>query len=181
MIAPCRMIARGSGASFASAKCVAVVVHKIALQQATEVPLVEDDHVVQTFPPHRSDQPLDESSLPGTPRGSDDFAYSEHLNTKAKAAAIDRATIGDQITLRVPLRERFDDLLRRPFGGRMFGDPEVKDLSPLGLDDKKDEQNPQTNRRHGEEINGDDIANVIPEEGLPGLRWWPPDRPQQAG
>ena len=117
MIAPCRMIARGSGASFASAKCVAVVVHKIALQ----------------------------------------------------------------LTLRVPLRERFDDLLRRPFGGRMFGDPEVKDLSPLVLDNKKDEQNSQTNRRHGEEINGDDIANVIPEEGLPGLRWWPPDRPQQAG
>ena len=70
---------------------------------------------------------------------------------------------------------------RGPFRGRMFGDPETKDLSPLVLDDKKDEQNPQTNRRHGEEINGDDIANVIPEEGLPGLRWWPPDRPQQAG
>jgi len=53
------------------------------------------------------------------------------LNTRAKAAAIDRVTIADQIALRVPLKERFDDLLRRPFGGRMFGDPEVKDLSPL--------------------------------------------------
>jgi hypothetical protein len=155
-------------------------VGQIALQQTTEVPLTDDNHVVQTFTPNRPDQPLYERVLPWTPGRGHDFGYSEHLDARPKIATIDWVTISDQITLRVPLRERFDDLLWRPFGGRMFGDPEVKDPPPFVLDDKKDEQDPQTNRWHGEEINRNNVTDVILEECLPALRWRPFDSPQDA-
>lgn len=62
----------------------------------------------------------------------------------------------------------------------MFGDPEVKDLSPLMFDHKEHEQYPQADRWHGKEVNGDDLPDVILEEGLPGLRRRPLDGPQDA-
>jgi hypothetical protein len=42
-------------------------------------------------------------------------------------------TIANQIPLSIAIGERLDDLLRCPFGGRMFRDSEVKHLSALVL------------------------------------------------
>ena len=108
--------------------------------------------------------------------------WSKHSrrNSRAKFVAIDRVTITDQIMLSVPFRESFDDLLSRPFGGRTLGDPEVKNLPPRMLDHKEHEQHPQIDRWHGEEVNGDNLPDVILEEGLPGLQRRPLDGPQDA-
>ncbi len=45
-----------------------MIVAQVLLEHTLEVPLIEDDHVIQAFPPDRSDHPLDVRILPGGTR-----------------------------------------------------------------------------------------------------------------
>ena len=49
-----------------------VVVAQVLPEHTPQMPLVEDDHMVETFSPDRPDHPLDIWVLPGRPRGSKD-------------------------------------------------------------------------------------------------------------
>ena len=42
-----------------------VVVAEVLLERAPEMPLIEDDRMIETFPPDRADQSLDVGILPG--------------------------------------------------------------------------------------------------------------------
>jgi hypothetical protein len=64
--------------------------------------------------------------------------------------------------LGITFRKGFHDLLTRPFCRRRFRDAEVKNSPPPMLDHEEHEQDAQSNRRNGEEINRDDLAQVIP-------------------
>ena len=62
----------------------------------------------------------------------------------------------------------------------MFGDAKMKNPSALMLDHEEHEQYPQPDRRHREEIDGNDFSEMISQKGLPGLRRWPPDGLQDS-
>ena len=72
-------------------------------------------------------------------------------------------------------------MLRRPLCRGMFGDAEVKNSSPLMFHDEKYKQYPQADRRYGKEVNRNDFAEMIPQEGSPRLRWRSLDRSQETG
>ena len=82
--------------------------------------------------------------------------------------------------LGIAFRKSFNDLLPRPFGSWMFSDSEMKDLATLVFDHEKHEQHTQSDRWHREKVNRDYFPDVILQECLPGLRWWPLDGPQNA-
>src|SRR5215472_379458 len=151
----------------------AVIVSKVTLQQTTQVPWTENHHMIQTLLPNRGDQPLSIGVLPRTPGCGDDFPGVQRLDATAKLMTVDRITIAEQIAPGIAFRERFDDLLTGPFGGRMCGDAKGKHPSPLMLDHQEHEQD--CNRMVGtvKKSNRDDLAHVILQEGLPGLRRWP--------
>src|ERR1039458_5247452 len=77
-------------------------------------------------------------------------------------------------------RKRLGHLLSRPLCRRMFSDAKVKNSSALMLDDEEDKQYPQANRRHGEEIDGNDLPYVVLQECPPGLRRTPLNRLQHS-
>ena len=54
----------------------------------------------------------------------------------------------------------------------MFGDVEVDDAPAMVGEHDEDEQHAQARGGHGEEIDGDQIADMVGEEGPPGLRGW---------
>jgi hypothetical protein len=56
----------------------------------------------------------------------DDLFDPQRLNSATKLVAIDSVTVADQIWFGVPFGEGFDQLLRGPFGARMFRDSEMK-------------------------------------------------------
>ena len=114
--------------------------------------LTQNHDVIQAFPSNRTDQPFHECILPGTSGGCEDLLYSERVNATAKLVAVDGVTVANQIMLGITFCEGFYDLLRRPFGGRMFGDTEVKDSAALVFDHEENKQYLQADRRHGEEI-----------------------------
>jgi hypothetical protein len=158
----------------------AVIVGKVVLQHASEVPLAEDHHMIEVFPANRSDPPLGITVLPRTPGCRYDFFDPPGMDAIAKLVTIDRVTITDQIMLGITFGKGFHDLLTRSFCRRMFRDAKVKDLSTLGFDHKEHEQPTQSNRGYSEEVNRDDLANMILHKGLPGLRRWSLNGPQDA-
>ena len=48
-----------------------------------------------------------------------------------------------------------------PRGARAVGDVEVDDLASLVAQNDKDEEHPKSCRRHGEEVGGDEIREVV--------------------
>ena len=52
-----------------------VVVGEIPTQQASEVPFVQHDDVIEAFPSNRADDALGEGILPGRPRGDEDLGH----------------------------------------------------------------------------------------------------------
>jgi hypothetical protein len=63
--------------------------------------------------------------------------------------------------------ERLAELLRRPCGGRMRSDGQMRQATPVQRQDDQYEQQAVSHRLHDEEIGGHDLGAVIREEGPP--------------
>src|SRR5712691_6256737 len=70
-------------------------------------------------------------------------------------------------------RKVFAKLLGHPRRRRMGGDRHVPDASPIVGEEYQDEQEAVGRGRDHEEIGRDDLADVIPQERAPALRWRP--------
>ena len=96
------------------------------------MPLVEDDYVVQAFPPDGPDHPFHKRILPRRPWGSDDLLDAHGQNASTKHAAVYAVAIPDHVAwCRVP-REGFADLLCHPRRGRVCRHTEMYD-PPTGM------------------------------------------------
>src|SRR5262249_61433958 len=86
-----------------------------------------------------------------------------------KIVSIDRIPVSQQEAWSRVFRKRLDHLLRRPGGGWMFSDVEMKDLTSLVQ--KNDEAVKLTEGRGGDskEIDADDLPSMIGEESFPRL------------
>ena len=73
----------------------------------------------------------------------------------------DRIAIMQEIPGRLVRRERVAKLLCSPGRGRMVRDGHVHDPSAVVREDDEHEQQPERDRRHDEEVGGDDLARVI--------------------
>src|SRR5262249_52781566 len=82
----------------------------------------------------------DVGSLPGRPRGSQDFFDVHDFNLLAELASINAISIPQQIFRCAVERKRFDDLLCCPFCSGMSHDVEVDDTSAIVPDNDEDEQ-----------------------------------------
>ncbi|WP_145063782.1 hypothetical protein [Adhaeretor mobilis] len=52
---------------------MSIVTSKILSQHSLEMRFAEHDHMIETFPPHRANQPLDLGILPGRAKRRADF------------------------------------------------------------------------------------------------------------
>ena len=157
-----------------------MIVRQIIPQHFVKVSLIENHNMVQTLTSNRANQPFGQCVLPRTPRRSDDVIDPQRLYPVPELVAIDSVTVADQVCFGVPFGEGFDHLLCGPFGTRVFRDPEMKHLPPLMLQHDKNEQNPQADSRHGEEVDSDDFPEVVLQESLPSLGRRSFDGPQNT-
>jgi hypothetical protein len=134
------------------------------------VSFVEDKNVVETLAADRADQALGERILPGAVWRREDFLDLHSLHAVAELLAIDLVTVAQEVGRRGVVRERGDELLGGPAGGGVLGDVEVDDPPAMVGQHDEDEQDAQERGGQGEEIDGDQIADVVREEGPPGLR-----------
>ncbi len=142
-----------------SARCV--VVTEVGAENPPQMALTENDDVIQAFSPDRSDDPFDVRILPRRMWGAQDFVDAHAVYALPEGIAVDPIAVAQQVARRGVPRKRFDNLLRRPRGRRVFGNVEMNNAATMVREHDEDEEN--TERRSGdrEEINGHQVLHVI--------------------
>src|SRR5438309_10027850 len=131
----------------------------------------QNEDMVQTLPPGRTDEPLREGVLPWTERRGQHFTDSHALNALPKWVTVDAIAIAEEIGRRGVVREGVDELLGGPGGSGMLGDVEMEDAPALVGEHDEDEQDAEPRGGHAEEIDRDQVTAVIGQERSPSLRW----------
>ena len=134
-----------------------------------EMALTEDDDVVETLPPYGSHEAFSIRILPRRSRCGEDFVDTETVDPTAELVAEDAVAIAEQVLGRGVFGERLDDLLGGPGSAGALGDAEVKNATSVVSQDKEDIQNPKRRGGYREEIDRCQRADVVVEEGAPGL------------
>lgn len=145
-----------------------VVVDEITLQVAAERAFVPDDHVVEAFPADRADDPFDERTLPGRPRGSEDLLGFQASYRVAERLAVDAVPIAIEETRGFVERPRLTELLDGPVGGRVRGDVDVNDPSTIVGQDDEHEERAESYGGDGEEVDGRELGDSASSQRNPG-------------
>jgi len=72
-----------------------VVVGEVPAQQASEMPFVEDDDVIEAFPSNRPDDALGEGILPGRSWGDEDLTNPHAVHPPCEHVAVDGVPIAE--------------------------------------------------------------------------------------
>jgi hypothetical protein len=147
-----------------------MVIDEVMGQDSAQVSFTQDENMVEALAPDRADQAFRERILPGAVRRREDFADAHALHAAPELLAIDLVTVAEEIGGGRVVRERGDDLVRGPDSGRVLGDVEVDDPPAMVGKHDEDEQDAPARGGHGEEIDGDQVPDMVGEEGPPGLR-----------
>jgi hypothetical protein len=158
-----------------------IIVGEVRGQDASQMPLTENDDMLQALASHRADEPLDKRVLPGAVRRREDFSDPHPLHSLPKLLAVDGVAIAQEIGRRGVVREGVDDLLRGPGGGGVLGHIEVDDTPAIVGEHDQDEEDAQACRGHCEEVEVDEVSDVIGEERSPSLRGRAGPRREQPG
>jgi len=148
-----------------------VIVREVASQDAAQVPFAKDEDKIQTLAPDRADEPLREGVLPGAGGRRQNLTDPHAPHSLPERVAVDRVAIAEEIGRGGVVREGIDDLLGGPGSGGMLGDVEVEDATAMVGEHDEDEEDAQVRGWHREEIDRDQVADMVGQEGSPGLRW----------
>src|SRR5262245_12771816 len=94
-----------------------VIVREVRGEDASQVPLAENDDMVQALAPHRTDEALRKGIRPRATRGGEEFLDPHTLYALPKRVPVDAVTIVQQIGGCGVVREGVHDLLGGPVGG----------------------------------------------------------------
>jgi hypothetical protein len=95
---------------------------------------------------------------------------SHALHAVPKWLTVDLVAVAEEIGRRGLVRKGVHDLLSGPVGGGVLGQVEVDDAPAVVGEDDEDEEDAEASGGHGEEVDGDQVAEVVGEERPPGLR-----------
>ena len=147
-----------------------MVIVEIGIQNPLQVDLVQHDQVVEAFPANRSDDPLDVRILPGRLGRDRDFVDAQPLDAFAEVVAVDAVAVSDHVSRGFVEGEGLDDLLSRPPGRGIRGDVEVDHAATIVAEDDKAVEHAERGRRHGEEVDGDQVGDMVLQKRPPSLR-----------
>ena len=148
--------------------CVMVVV-EVSSKDSQQVPFIENNEMTKALASNRSDDSLDVRRLPGRTVRNHHLLGAHVCDSASEELTVDRVTIADQLARRFVVRERFDDLLSRPFCARVSRYVEMNNHATVMAENNEGEQDAKRCGRNGEEVDGGDITNMIVEESMPGL------------
>src|SRR6266850_460907 len=143
-----------------------VVIACVRLQNLTQMHLAQDNDVVHTLTPDRSDQPFGEAVLPR--RGRCNWLVSDTHGTQSARdeSAVDSISISDHIARSAIPRKSLGDLTCNPLRRRVGCDADPDEISAIK---PYDDEAIAANGRHHEQIHGGDVRRVVSQEGPPFL------------
>ena len=135
--------------------------------------LAQDNDVVHTLAPDRSDQPFGKSILPRRGWCGGLVPNAHGAQSARHDAAIDPIPIADEIARSLIPRKCLRDLTGDPFGRRICRDVDPDELSAVEPDDDKGIEQVETDSWNNEQVHGGNIRRVVTPEGPPSLAGWP--------
>src|SRR6202051_2868835 len=136
--------------------------------------LAQDNDVVHTLTPDRSDQPFGKAVLPRRGRCGRLVPDAHGTRSARDAAAIDPVAIADQVARGLIPRKCLRDLTCNPFGRRMCCDVDPDEVSAAEPDDDAGIEQVETESWNNEQVHGGNVRRVVTQEGPPSLAGRPP-------
>src|SRR6267143_3517804 len=136
--------------------------------------LAQDNDVVHTVTPDRSDQPFGEAILPRRGRCGRLVPDAHGAHSARDDAAIDPVAIADEVVRSLIPRKRLRYLTCNPFGRRICCDVDPDEVSAVEPDDDEGIEQVETDRWNNEQVHGGNVRRVVTQEGSPSLAGWPP-------
>jgi hypothetical protein len=140
-----------------------MVIGEVAAQDAAQVSLSEDEHVIQRLASDRPDQALSERVLPRAVWRRDDFVDPHALHAMPRWLTVDVVAVVEEVGRRGLVREGVHDLLGGPVGGGVLGHVEVDDTPAVMGEHDEDEEDTQAGGGYCEEIDRDQVLDVVVE------------------
>src|SRR5437868_1136999 len=146
-----------------------VVVACVRLQYLAQMHLAQDNDVVHTFTPDRSDQPFGKAILPRRGRCGRLVPDAHGAQSACDDAAIDPVAIADEVVRGLIPRKRLRDLTCNPFGRGICCDVDPDEVSAIEPDDDEGIEQVETDRWNNEQVHGGNVRRVVTQEGPPSL------------
>src|SRR6266513_4687588 len=152
---------------------VLMVIEQVRRHQPFEVPLIQDDHVIQQVASATSHPTLSNTVLPRTAKGRASWLASHLPYSRNYIGAKLCISVEQQESVRLFVGPRFSQLLRNPKRVGISRHIKVQDLTPVVSDDEKTVQNTERERWDGEEVHRSNGLAMVSEERQPVLdRVW---------
>jgi hypothetical protein len=113
---------------------------------------MEHDHMIEALAPNGSNHSLYIGSLPRRARCRQDFANAHAAHLFSEVIAKDRIAVAQQVARELVKGKGLPQLLSRPLRGRVGGDIEVQDATPVMSQHQKHVKDLETDGRHREEV-----------------------------
>src|SRR6202011_3604022 len=152
----------------------AVVIDRIVFQNSAQMCLAQNDDVIQTLAPDRSDQPFGKAVLPRRSWWDRLVPNAHGAQSACDDGTIDAIPIADHVARSLIPRECFCDLARNPFGGRMCCDADPDQLSAIQPHYDVGVEQIETDSWNNEQVHGGNVRRVVMQEGPPSLTGRPP-------
>src|SRR5450755_5093894 len=127
----------------------AIVIVGVGFQDPTQMHLAQDNGVVHTLTPDRSDQPFDKPILPRRGWRGRPVPDAHSAQSAPNDAAIDPVPIADEVARGLIPRKSLSDLTRNPFGRRIYCDVDPDKVPAVEPDDDEAGRNRQLEQRTG--------------------------------
>src|SRR3979490_2797957 len=151
-----------------------VVIASIGSKDSAQMHLAQDNDVVHTFTPDRSDQPLGNAVLPRRGWCGGLVPDAHGAQSARDDAAIDPVAIADEVVRSLIPRKCLRDLTCNPFGRGICCDVDPDEVSAVEPDDDEGIEQVETDSWDNEQVHGGDVRRVVTQEGSPSLAGRPP-------
>src|SRR3984893_5259733 len=151
----------------------AIIIVGVGFQDPTQMHLAQDDDVVHTLTPDRSDQPFGKAVLPGRGWCGRLVPDAHGAHSARDDAAIDPVPIADEVARSLIPRKCLRYLTCNPFCRRICCDVDPDEISAVQPDDNEGIEQVETDSWNNEQVHGGNVRRVVTQEGSPSLAGWP--------
>src|SRR3984893_9809364 len=127
--------------------------------------LAQDNDVVHTFTPDRSDQPFGKAILPGRRWCNGPIPDAHGAQSAHDDATIDPVAIADEVMRSLIPGKCLRYLTCNPFGRRICCDVDPDEVSAVEPDDDEGIEQVETDSWNNEQVHGGDVRRVVTQEG----------------
>src|SRR5471030_2789160 len=147
----------------------AIVIVGLGFQDPTQMHLAQDNDVVHTLTPDRSDQPFGKAILPRRGRCGRLVPDAHGAQSARDDATIDPVAIADEVVRSLIPGKCLRHLTCNRFGHRICCDVDPDKVSAVEPDNDEGIEQVETDSWNNEQVHGGDVRRVVTQEGPPSL------------